>query len=177
MKYYKELDWDSSVIQQELLAHAKNLGFITCPIRTTFNKLDLNSLLAASPALVEFLEITNFTPLGAAYYVTEQQSMNGIHTDDSKSLARINFPVLNCSNTVTAFYQVAPDGFKFNRLNNGVTYFVCVDPNPKMVASVRITRPTVLAIMEPHNVILAQEGIRRISLTLEVSPDPVHFLL
>jgi hypothetical protein len=177
MKYYKELDWDSSVIQQELLAHAEKTGFVTGEIKATFTKLDLKSVLEASPALVEFLQIANLIPVQASYYVTEQQSLSNIHKDNSAVMARINFPVLNCSNTVTAFYKVAPGSLRYEIQRNGIAYWNCVDPKPKMVASVRITRPTVLLIKEPHNVMLTQEGIRRISLTLEVSPDPVHFLL
>ena len=177
MKYYKELDWDSSVIQQELLAHADRLDFISGPVKTTFNNLELCSLLSACPALVEFLEITNFKAIKASFHIADSLLMNGIHIDDTIVDARINFPVLNCSTTMTEFYQVAPDSFEPNTLNNGVTYFQCVDPNPKLMASVSLTRPTVLAIKKPHCVKVTQEGLRRISLTLQVWPDPANLLL
>lgn len=175
--YYKKLDWNSSLIQSQLLEYCVEQGHTLAPIVQAFIPIDSDAVLAKCPALVEFFQITGFTVLAMSLYTVEKLQTGIIHVDNIKDVrARINFPVLNPHNADTVFYKVKPKSIIYKKLGNGVDFYKCIDPNPIEVDRVTITAPTVLNVHEPHNVLLKQEGLRRIALTVKVHPDPYYLM-
>ncbi len=175
--YYLELDWDSSQIQAETYDYCRQVGFVDSEIKHQFIPVDPKGLLAAAPALAEFFNLAGYRVISTSFYILEDLQGN-LHVDryDYLKMARINFPVLNCSNTVTEFYKIRKGSLKYHIQDNGVTYYSCEDPKPKFVTGFTLNKPTVINVLEPHRVRVINPGIRRISLTVAVDPNPVDLL-
>ncbi len=177
LRYYQELATDKiAVIQAELQAHARSLGYFDLKPRYLVNHLDTLELEASCPTFSEFFRQQGFKIITASYYIAEARDTSDMHVDHGVRRARISVPVINTEHSSTVFYRVKPELIKYHTLPNGTVYYRCMDPNAQAVASITITQPTVLNIKEPHDVIVTQPGIRRIAITVGTNPDPVYLL-
>ena len=178
MKYYKELDNNGIAIRHQLLWYADRiLRCVHGPIKEVIFPVNHIQMLACSPKLRELVAELGLTVQYATCYVTDTTSreINDIHIHVNQG-ARLNIPVLNSTAARTVFYKVDPQ-YTYHRIQkNSVTSWVSLDPNPVEVASLRIERPTIIRANVPHSVILDQDGVRRISMILVVTPDPVYML-
>lgn len=163
-------------MQAELLNYADKLGLVTGEIQHIFVPLTVKDLIDHCPVFEEFFKINGFAVTAAAFYVAESTSPHRIHVDHGTRRSRINLPVLNCQHSRTVFYKLQPNSFDFDILGNGVRYYRSSDSQPREMASVTITKPTVINILEPHDVIVTKDNVRRIAITVGTDPEP-DFLL
>lgn len=115
----------------------------------------------------------NLSVVATAFYVTYDNVQGSLHTDNSKSQARINIPILNCENTYTEYYTVSK-----TRLHTNDRYTVKLptdDAVIELVDRVELTCPTVIRVNEFHKVTLGNIA-PRISLTVRFDHDPVYLL-
>jgi hypothetical protein len=91
------------------------------------------------------------------------------HKDYTDSIARVNFPILNCEGTRTVFY----DNLKSKRLilPTGAPFYMTMNKDYVEVDSVEVTQATIVRISEGHSVIMNEEKFPRITLTLSFTPD------
>jgi hypothetical protein len=91
------------------------------------------------------------------------------HKDYTDSIARVNFPILNCQGTRTVFYN----NLKSKRLilPTGAPFYMTMNKDYVEVDSVEMTQATIVRISEGHSVIMNEEQFPRITLTLSFTPD------
>jgi hypothetical protein len=91
------------------------------------------------------------------------------HKDYTDSIARVNFPILNCQGTRTVFYE----NLKSKRLilPTGAPFYMTMNKDYVEVDSVEMTQATIVRISEGHSVIMNEEKFPRITLTLSFTPD------
>jgi hypothetical protein len=169
-KYWKHIElpgWEKSVddINKVFLPRL--------PAQVFWNFLPTREFLYTAVDMVRALAQCGFTIKQAS--IIQASGHGTIHVDDVKGSnieARINVPLLNCENSVTAFYETQSP--LVMRATN-VKFLVPDQQACLMVDAVTLTQPTVLRISAPHSVI-CRSANKRYSLTLHVSPDPVKLL-
>lgn len=175
MRYYRELDLPNfDVIVEKCLAFVKNIDEVYQRQRHTWNHLDHLSLMKACPELVcdvgQFgLECTYaaaYVVIGAGPYYPRP------HIDaPTFSLARINFPLLNCQNTFTEFFS------NVQAIKTGADYSIAVNDDYVLEDRIELVKATVLRVQEGHRVTKpAGNPVPRITLTLDFQTDPVFLL-
>ena len=106
---------------------------------------------------------------------------SSLHTDHTVGLnagvkARLNIPILNTEYTKTFFYNI-PDQYKYFISAGGThtwpAYLAEVLPS---VASVEVSKPTILRISAPHMVKCWSTKTPRITLTISFKDDIVRLL-
>jgi|688.fasta_scaffold788681_1 hypothetical protein len=118
-----------------------------------------------------------FRVLGAAAYIMFDHYPGGPHKDDSRITARINVPILNCDDTITEFWQLKPGSEPVIKTQiNGLKYEDYAGCDLELVDQVCVNQPTILRIREIHSIRMLSELRPRITMTLRVTPDPVHLL-
>jgi len=96
--------------------------------------------------------------------------------DFPERVARINFPVLNCSASETRFFSAVKWEPIVKTLPNGINYAYHSIDNVKLEAQTTINQPTVLRVRELHQVVNHSKSTPRLSITCAVDPDPVYLL-
>lgn len=91
------------------------------------------------------------------------------HKDYTDSIARVNFPILNCQGSKTIFYENLKS--KRAMLPTRSPFYITVNKDYKEVDSVEIDRPTIVRISEGHTVKMNSEKFPRITLTVSTIPD------
>jgi hypothetical protein len=181
---YRELDWPMEQLTLELNNYFKDIPWNKSPWRASgFWTIDHRDLLSKSSELVKFFDHWGFTVKSAHVYSIDPSTFKGpIHKDyvppgTDYYCARINFPLWNCQHSETLWYSVDPATYTAGAGTMSPAWFWrCSDPNPREIARVVLSKPTVMRIDQAHQVRLTRDGVLRSSLTVEVSPDPVALL-
>ena len=176
MKYYKYLDLDWQPARDKIIEIINNEPGIFSFTKT----FAVGSWLNLTEKFYHIPEIHNmFKPLNLdisiiAFYVSYSNS--SIHTDGAPDyISRIIFPILNCDNTETKFFEKLEEPVKRIQANGEVFYSF----NPlkcKQVDSFFLTQPVVFRIMEPHQVCIYHKNLPRISCIIEFQQDINHLI-
>lgn len=92
--------------------------------------------------------------------------------------ARLNVPVLNCEDSVTAFFDLDKKTFDSHEIGEaGTKYWPDkLRKELKPVTQVNLMQPTILKTSHPHTVFCNGEKFPRISLTISFKEDIVKYL-
>lgn len=91
-----------------------------------------------------------------------------IHQDTGDFEYSLNLPIQNTENTYTAFYDVSAPATMKLVPNTNVTY-MSFDPEiSTLIEQVEITRPTLLNVKTPHNVVIKSQTLPRITIALRL---------
>jgi hypothetical protein len=177
MIYYKLLDIQNlDVIIEKCLLHAKTIDSAYNRRLGTWNDINVPELITACPELAVGLQKYDFSIRIAALFVMYHPSHTKIHIDAYPAKARINIPLLNCTNTYTNFYESDHGMIKWiNPISGAISY------NPtgecKLVDRVELKQATIIRTKVFHVVDLPKDNpVPRITLTLGLDKDPVFML-
>ena len=161
------------LIVEKSLAFVKSLDGVYNHSKGTWNNLDHIRLLAECPELVQAFGEYGMTCTYAAAVVVNAPYRPPCHVDNPAfSLARINFPLLNCKNTITEFYTNAKTSPNSSRHLEVINMRDCV-----LVDKFELTTATVIRVQEAHRIVVPfNNPSPRISLTLDFDKDPVYML-
>jgi hypothetical protein len=175
----KELQSALPIVYPEFDLENKNL------IKGTFHdKIDNNLLRELVPSLSIYLKelgIYDIWEKTALIAATPNRSVP-IHRDGTpnfKRLFALNFPIYNCEDSITTFYEVKDGIDKVEQLvpNNGTPYTkfdINVDDIIK-VDSVIVSEPTWLRVNVLHSVSMTSDK-NRIVASLRFKPEPMDYL-
>jgi hypothetical protein len=177
MIYYKLLDIENiDIIIEKCLLHAKTIDSAYNRILGSWNDINALELINACPELAVGLQKYNFSIRMAALFVMYHPSHNKIHIDSYPSNARINIPLLNCTNTYTNFYE-SDDGMTL--WTNPISGITSYKPKGKcrLVDRVELKQATIIRTSVFHTVDFPNSNpVPRITLTLGLDKDPVFML-
>lgn len=177
-KYYRYIHLSNfNIIQQKCLEAIKmhDRVFERYEENTSYYLLDHNIVLKNCKELVLALNEYGLTCNYAMAYVMYKPQHTKIHIDKHTHRCRINLPILNCDNTLTCFYENVE--FKERITPLGLYHRMVTDQNYTPVDSVEMNMPAVIAVGEPHKVVMPENApAPRITMSLGTTKDP-SFLL
>ena len=89
--------------------------------------------------------------------------------DYTDSIARINFPILNCEGTKTLFYNNLK--IKSLILPTGAPFYMTMNKDCVHVDEVEEVCATIVRISEGYNIVMKEDNFPRITLMLSFNPD------
>jgi len=154
-------------------------------IKGTFHdKIDNNLLRELVPTLSTYLKelgIYDIWEKTALIAATPSRSVP-VHRDGTpnfKRLFALNFPIYNCEDSLTSFYEVKDGIEKVEKLipNNGTPYtkFDIDTDDIIKVDSVIVSEPTWLRVSALHSVSMTSDK-NRIVASLRFKPEPLDYL-
>ena len=173
MKYFNYLDIDFQPAAAKLKDYLIKKDLIA-DIKSAWRKLDKAEVLAEVPEIDEM-----FKPLGLeidliAIFVTYVKT-GAIHIDDDVHSCRINFPIMNCENTVTNFYKVKSTPEVASQVNGYKLHQFPIS-GCDLVSQMKLTKAAVMRVLEPHQVITKHNNHPRVSCTIAFKQD-ISYLL
>jgi hypothetical protein len=178
MLYYKKINIS---YYDEIVNHSLNYVkqipeiFYRQQSAASFYELNLADFLEKVPEIKKSFKELDLQCIRAAVYVMYKATHTSIHKDSSYPLARINLPLLNCSNTYTEFYKNVVT-VPWKNPSTGIISYPVTNDNYELCDRVEITQATVLRVSEAHKVHIENTEVPRISLTLGFFPSPLHLL-
>lgn len=173
MNYYKYLDlnWETAaakirnfIEQREELIFTQKGAWIAAP----------SNIIKEIPEIEEMFLPLKLDINEVGFFITRYR-VGSIHTDGTPIPIRINFPILNCENTETRYYQVNGNSLSLKQ-PNGNKYIQYQPEHCNFVDSFKLTKPVVMRVLEPHQVISYSNNLPRISCTISFKQD-INYLL
>jgi len=170
MIYYKYLDIDYNPIANRLKNYLlENPKLI--------EKGQGNWRVATDWILENFPEIKDLFPWEIEFIgIFVSHSSNGsIHIDNDEKPVRINFPILNCENTITKYYKFNGET-TFTTQANGVSYNNIQSEDITFVDSFELKQAVLMRVLEPHQVCVEHDNFPRVSCTIQFKENLEHLL-
>jgi hypothetical protein len=165
--YFKYLDLEYNSIEVESLYKI----YKDTPGR--FNLIKTNEVMQYLPSIDILFKNLNLVPSKVAYINIGPNTTQVIHCDWGVENLALNFPVYNCSEVFTEFYDI-PD----SELREGKTmgtalpfYYYENLNNKKFVNKFILNKPALLNIKKAHSVVNTSR-FSRISLSFRFKSDP-----
>jgi hypothetical protein len=170
---FKVLDLDSSTFDKMKteIGMFKN-SVISEPGRFTI--VDKESTLNSLPTIVKWLEDNNLVVRQIAYISIGANTIQQAHIDSGDLELALNFPVLNCDDVTTEFFEYEEQDFTIQyTIGTKLPFhhFNCEDKTS--IGSFSLTQPTLLNIKMPHRIVNSTD-LERISLSFRFEKDPWH---
>lgn len=170
MKYYKYLDINTKDIAQEIKNYLLENPHL-------IEKGQGSWRLATDWLLENFPKVQELFPWKIDYagIFVSHKNEGSIHIDNDHFPVRVNFPIMNCGDTVTKYFErtkVLNKGIQ----TNGVSFKRAETEDLKEVDSFVLTRPVAMRVLEPHQVCVIHNVFPRVSCTLQFKED-IEFIL
>lgn len=154
MLYYKTLELGNVAQIATELNKLISAEFLE---KTSFRNLDTDQVRSIDLLWEELNKINLFnSDLIGAHVICVHPGRMIPHIDGGKSGVVLNWPILNCANTRTAFYQLkegTPE-IKPSLTDDGLDYFIFSDDDIIEVDSIEYSKtPVLLAVNYIHNII------------------------
>jgi hypothetical protein len=176
MKYYKYLDLNWEPARDKILEIFKEdpYMFSSMKVFTAGSWINMTDKFYHIPEIHEMVKPLNLDINVIAFYVSYNSS--SIHIDGASAYtSRVIFPILNCENTETKFFEKLEEPIQRKQPNGELFY--SFDPTKcKHVDSFFLTQPAVFRVMEPHQVCIYHRNFPRISCILEFQQD-INYLI
>lgn len=173
MKYFKYLDLNFKPASDKLREYLIKENKID-NIKVSWRYLDTGIILKEIPELTKM-----FAPLGLNIAVVGifvcYHGTGTIHIDNTVDMCRINFPVLNCEDTVTNFFKVNTLPI-VRKQENGLLFHQFNVNDCELVDKMYLTKAAVLRVREPHQVVMNHNRYPRVSCTISFHQD-ISYLL
>lgn len=174
MKYFNYLDINFQPAATRLKEYLIKENLVA-DIKSAWRLLDLQKVTKEIPEIV-----TLFEPLGLevdliAIFVTYYK-VGAIHIDGDVRSCRINFPIMNCNDTVTNFFKIKNFSSSEKQQNNGFKLHMFDPKDCELVDQMFLTRAAVMRVLEPHQVVSMHNSLPRVSCTVGFKQDISHLL-
>ena len=170
MIYYKYLDINYKSLAEEIKKYLLDNPHL-------IERGDGNWRVATSWLLENFPHIKDLFEwdIEFAGIFVSHTSEGSVHIDNDKKPVRINFPIMNCNNTVTKYFKRTGDTIK-GKQTNGVSYHGVDTDKLEEVDQFVLDRPVAMRVLEPHQVCVDHENYPRVSCTIQFKQD-IEYLL
>jgi hypothetical protein len=166
--YYKKLNIKWKPVADQILEHInqdarliKQGGGSWRLANWILDKTDIQSLFEWN---IEFVGL----------FVTHNNK-SSIHVDNDQKPVRINFPILNCEDTLTKYYKF--DGATdFTTQKNGISYNNINSEDVVEVDNFKLDGAVLMRVLEPHQVCVNHNTFPRVSCTVQFKQN-LEFLL
>jgi len=174
-KFYKHISFQNiDLITNKLINFIKDLH----EIKTSTYKLDHQQLIETVPELKSQLDEYGFSSIGVArILVTAPNSTLRLHNDgndENPKYLALNWPLLNCNNTIMRWYNA--DISVKNYVEEGYGVFDLYDIfSATKLAETEIISPTLVNIQCPHDVDNPLDSSRfMLSIRFDVEPFDIY---
>lgn len=191
MQYYKYIEMDNC---QKILDNTKRFvkERYLHRLRPCFEQIDWDIYTTYCPEILTALDKYDLKLYTGFIYMLYSNST--IHVDyksDVLNKCRINIPAVNCEYSKTVFYKTSST----SKTENIVQSDIIIDPNNKNnqknvnffkydendptvipVTEMTLNSPAIMRVQEAHQVIVDNEHLPRVVLTLHSYKDPVFLL-
>jgi len=170
MIYYKYLDINYKSLAEEIKEYLLDNPHL-------IEQGDGNWRLATDWLLEKFPHIKDLFEwdIEFAGIFVSHTSKGSVHIDNDEKPVRINFPIMNCNNTVTKYYKNTSIVGKGEQ-TNGVTYHGVDTSNLEEVDYFVLDAPVAMRVLEPHQVCVNHENYPRVSCTIQFKQN-IEYLL
>jgi len=163
-------------ISNEVYNYVVNHSDILTSSRTVFfNDVDISSMLAHTPMLVNFLQQSSLVPKQIAVVVVPPGEKPHLHVDTVDPYVRILWPVKNCIGAQTKFYDVPRECLKLEHNTMGssnIFYSITEQREWTSFGEVELTQPVIFDASVAHEVHPAPDATEhRISFTMGFDRD------
>ena len=169
MIYYKYLNINYKPISQQILDYIHNNQNLIEPGHGSWR--------VATDWILKNTDIQNLFEWEIDFigiFVTHTNK-SSIHIDNDSKPVRINFPILNCQDTITKYYKFNGD-INFTTQPNGVSYNNIEVENLQEVDSFVLDRAVLMRVLEPHQVCVKHNNFPRVSCTVQFT-ETLEYLL
>ena len=172
-KYFNYLDLDFKPAAEKFKEYLIRENLIN-DIKISYRQLNIDTISKEIPELIDMFKPIGLDIISIAIFVCYYKT-GSIHIDNTTTPCRINFPVLNCEDTVTNFFKVtSPPTIK--KQTNGLLFHQFDAKNCEVVDKMYLTKAAVMRVLEPHQVIVEHENYPRVSCTVAFQQD-ISYLL
>lgn len=166
---FKELHIDAV---DEILAEIDNLRSKIVSEPGKFRIIDTESTLKALPLLNKWFKENNLDVKHIAYISCAANQIQEVHLDSGNNELALNFPVLNCENVVTDFFEYKEQNLTLKyTIGTNLPYLYYDITGMNIIASLNLKKPTILNIKMPHRVSNPTD-LERISISFRFINDP-----
>ena len=170
MKYYKYLDINTKDIAQEIKNYLLENPHLIEQGQGSW-RLATDWLLENFPHIKDIFE----WDIEFAGIFVSHKSEGSVHIDAVEKPVRVNFPIMNCENTETKYFEKTKIIEK-GKQTNGLSYNAVDTTNLKEVDSFVLDRPVAMRVLEPHQVHVYHNNYPRVSCTIQFKQDLEHLL-
>jgi hypothetical protein len=86
-----------------------------------FNHIDKDNFLKECPSINDYFVCNNFEVNKIAIIEIPGRSESALHIDTQNNFLALNFPVINCDQSYTAFYKIVEGSPNIIKMANGLT--------------------------------------------------------
>jgi hypothetical protein len=171
--YYKYLDLDFEPVAEKIRKFLENRPELLSDEHGSW-------IMAPRDIIKEVPEIiTLFKPLGLdiriiGFFVMHYKATK-IHIDKTDIPIRINFPILNCENTETRYFETIGES-RNTMQENGNGFHQFSEEQCVVVDSFKLTQAVAMRVLEPHQVLVNHDNFPRVSCTVGFKQDLSHLL-
>jgi len=184
MNYYKKLDLDHNILTAQTLSYVCSKTDVLSVADTNFWIFgNTAEILSAVPEMTNIFEKKLGLTIDLISFIRLNKPCSPIHIDTDIVASRINFPVLNCTDTETRFFKLIPSKWlnrtptPFKEYQKNGLYSLNFRSNQcEQVDSVALNAITVLRVNQPHQVVLNHTTYPRISCTIRFKESLEHLL-
>lgn len=170
MKYYKFLDLDCSLVTNDMKQYVFDNPHLYKSGKGAWVNCNLRDVIEKVPSLQKLFDQLGLRIKRVSLFVMNYKT-GVIHIDDDiENPYRINFPILNCKDTETRYYQVSELPTKQFQ-ENKFAYHIFNPDLCKQVDSFELSGLTIIKTQEPHQVVVHHDNPPRISCTVAVYED------
>lgn len=173
MKYFKYLDLDFKPAADKLREYVIKENQIA-DIKSAWRYLDAGIILKEIPELAEMFAPLKIDISVVGIFVSYMKA-GSIHIDNMDVPCRINFPILNCEDTVTNFFKSAEPPI-VRKQANGLFFHQYDAEKCELVDQLHLTRAAVMRVREPHQVVVNHNNYPRVSCTVSFRQDITYLL-
>lgn len=173
MKYFKYLDLNFQPASNKLREYLIKENKID-DIKSSWRYLDTDNILKEIPELTEIFLPFNIDIATVGIFVSYMKE-GSIHIDNVNFPCRINFPVLNCEDTVTNFFKTTTPPIVRKQVN-GLLFHQYNSESCELADQMYLTQATVMRVQEPHQVVMNHDRYPRVSCTISFHQD-ISYLL
>lgn len=154
-------------------AEVENLYNLYPNMPGRFNMLKTDEAMSQLPVLSSLFKSLNLVPSKVAYINIGRNTTQIVHIDWGVENLALNFPVYNCSDIYTEFYDIPDSELKEGKtMGTGLPFYYYSDmTDKKYVDKFSLTKPVLLNIKKPHSVV-NNSTLSRISLSFRFKTDP-----
>lgn len=167
--YFKYLDLDYSIVQQQILNYLNLHPELISP--------GAGSWRVATDWILKNTDIQNLFEWEIEFigiFVTHTNK-SSIHIDNDQKPVRINFPILNCENTITKYYKFKGNT-NFVTQPNGVSYNNIDSDNVEEIDFFNLDSAVLMRVLEPHQVCVNHNNFPRVSCTVQFKENLEYLL-
>jgi hypothetical protein len=141
-----------------------------------FTIQDINVVLAALPSIKKWFEDNNCKPNKVAYISTLANVVQPPHKDNSDQVLAVNFPVDNCDEVKTVFYDdTNVKSVLLHTHATNIPYHHYLLGGREPTTHYILSKPVILNVKKIHSVVNTTNK-NRISLSFRFEQDPWHLV-